>query len=171
VRLELVHGDITEQRVDAIVNAADPSLLGGGGVDGAIHRAGGPAILSACRELRATTHPDGLPRGDAVATTAGKLPARWVIHTVGPVYGRGTADQLRSCYRSSLAVAAGLGARTVAFPLISAGAFGWPLDDALVQAVEAIRSVDQSGAARLVLFSAEAYRRAAQSLSIDQDPA
>src|SRR2546430_17724630 len=105
-------GDITRERVDAIVNAANSGLSGGGGVDGAIHRAGGPAIVDACRELRRTTHRDGLPTGQAVATTAGDLPARWVIHTVGPVYARGVdrSDLLRSCYASSLAVAAGGGA-------------------------------------------------------------
>src|SRR6476661_11195168 len=111
--VELVHGDITEQRADAIVNAANSGLLGGGGVDGAIHRRGGPAILAACRELRATTLPDGLPTGQAVATTAGDLPARWVIHTVGPVYGRDSSasDLLASAYRESLRVADGLGVR------------------------------------------------------------
>src|SRR3954462_4737054 len=116
--IELVVGDITEQEVDAIVNAANPSLLGGGGVDGAIHRAGGPAILEECRRLRSTTLPDGLPTGDAVATTAGNLPARWVIHTVGPVWAKTIdhTDQLESCYRRSLAVADELGARRVTFP-------------------------------------------------------
>src|SRR5258707_1617111 len=98
VQLELVHGDITQQKVDAIVNAANSSLFGGGGVDGAIHKRGGKAILAECRQLRNSTFPDGLPIGDAVATTAGKLKARWVIHTVGPIYGRGDAEALRSCY-------------------------------------------------------------------------
>ena len=107
VRIELVEGDITAQAVDAIVNAANSSLLGGGGVDGAIHRGGGPEILAECRELRDTRYPDGLPAGDAVATTAGRLAARWVIHTVGPVYSGepGQAGTLRSCYTRSLAVA------------------------------------------------------------------
>jgi O-acetyl-ADP-ribose deacetylase (regulator of RNase III) len=171
MRLELVRGDITEQDVDAIVNAAAPSLLGGGGVDGAIHARGGPAILAECRALRESRYRKGLPAGEAVATTAGDLPARWVIHTVGPVYGRGTPEQLRSCYRASLAVAAELGARTVAFPLISAGAFGWPVDDAIVAAVETITASEHEGTARLVLFSADAYARARQLLGAAQDQA
>jgi O-acetyl-ADP-ribose deacetylase (regulator of RNase III) len=161
MRLKVNQGDITTTPADAIVNAANSSLLGGGGVDGAIHRRGGPAVLAACRELRATTLPDGLPPGRAVATTAGELPARWVIHTVGPVYGRGDADTLRSCYRESLRVAAELGASTVAFPLISAGAYGWPVEDAVRQAVETIAATPGDGAAILVLFGADAYRIAA----------
>ncbi|RCK68951.1 O-acetyl-ADP-ribose deacetylase [Desertihabitans brevis] len=130
--IELVEGDLTRFRADALVNAANHSLLGGGGVDGAIHRAGGPSILAECRRLRGTTLPDGLPTGQAVATTAGDLPARWVIHTVGPVWARTIdhSDQLASCYRESLRVADELGARTVAFPAISAGIYGWPMDDA-----------------------------------------
>ncbi|WP_024794854.1 O-acetyl-ADP-ribose deacetylase [Tomitella biformata] len=138
----VVEGDITNMRVDAIVNAANNSLLGGGGVDGAIHRAGGPAILAACRELRATTLPDGLPTGDAVATTGGNLHVQWVIHTVGPVYSEDEdrTDLLRSAYIRSLAVADSLGARSVAFPLISAGAYGWPRAAAVDLAVEAILS-------------------------------
>ncbi|AOW95285.1 O-acetyl-ADP-ribose deacetylase [Rhodococcus sp. WMMA185] len=138
--IDIVQGDITTQRVDAIVNAANSSLLGGGGVDGAIHRRGGPAVLAACRALRDTTLPDGLAEGAAVATTAGELPAKWVIHTVGPRYSRrdDRSHVLRSCYRRSLEVADGLGAATVAFPLISSGAFGWPQDDAVLQAVEAV---------------------------------
>jgi O-acetyl-ADP-ribose deacetylase (regulator of RNase III) len=160
MRIELVEGDITEQEVDAIVNAANSSLLGGGGVDGAIHRRGGPAILEACTALRASSHPDGLPAGDAVATTGGRLPARWVIHTVGPVHtgAAGEAETLRSCYTRSLAVADEVGAATVAFPLISAGAFGWPLDDAVRQALAALRGADTAvDEARLVLFGAEAF--------------
>jgi len=128
MRIVLVLGDITGQQVDAIVNAANSSLLGGGGVDGAIHRRGGPEILAACRELRAGRYGDGLPAGQAVATTAGRLPARWVIHTVGPVYAK-TEDRsalLASCYRESLRVAAELGARTVAFPAVSTGVYRWP---------------------------------------------
>jgi O-acetyl-ADP-ribose deacetylase (regulator of RNase III) len=160
MRLELVQGDITEQHVDAIVNAANRSLLGGGGVDGAIHRRGGPAVLAECRELRATRYPDGLPTGEAVATTAGELPARWVIHTVGPIHGRGDEEQLRACYRNSLQVAAELGAQTVAFPLISAGAYGWPQDDAIRHAVEVIRAAEGAGSATLVLWSADAFGRA-----------
>ncbi|HXP19753.1 MAG TPA: O-acetyl-ADP-ribose deacetylase [Streptosporangiaceae bacterium] len=166
MNLTIVRGDITEQDVDAVVNAANSSLLGGGGVDGAIHRRGGPAILAACRELRAGAYRDGLPAGQAVPTTAGLLPARWVIHTVGPVYS--AADDrsalLASCYTESLRVADELGARTVAFPAVSAGSFGWPLADAAQIAVAAVRSavtsVDQ---VRFVLFSAatlEAFQAA-----------
>jgi O-acetyl-ADP-ribose deacetylase len=163
MRIELVEGDITEQAVDAIVNAANSSLLGGGGVDGAIHRKGGPAILEECRELRASRLPDGLPAGDAVATTAGNLAARWVIHTVGPVYdtGRDQTSTLRSCYTRSLAVADELGATTVAFPLISAGAYGWPLEDAIGQALGALRGADTAvEEAGLVLFGATTFETA-----------
>jgi O-acetyl-ADP-ribose deacetylase (regulator of RNase III) len=162
MRLELVRGDITEQRVDAIVNAANASLLGGGGVDGAVHRRGGQAILAECRALRNTRYPSGLPTGEAVATTAGELPARWVIHTVGPVHRRGTQDQLQACYANSLTVAAELGARSVAFPLISAGAYGWPLDDALRAAIDTIAAAPNDGDARLVLLGKGAYERAVQ---------
>src|SRR5437660_1114293 len=141
MEITLVRGDITEQHVDAIVNAANSSLLGGGGVDGAIHRRGGPAILAECRSLRASAHPDGLPTGQAVATTAGNLPARWVIHTVGPVWSKreDRSATLRSCYSSSLRVAAELGAVSVAFPLISSGVYGWPVDDAVRQAITVLR--------------------------------
>ncbi|MGI9092396.1 MAG: O-acetyl-ADP-ribose deacetylase [Mycobacteriales bacterium] len=144
MRLRLIRGDLTRERADAIVNAANSSLLGGGGVDGAIHRAGGPAILAACRQLRQTTHPDGLPAGRAAVTEAGELPARWVIHTVGPVWD-GTdrrAPLLRACYTESLRVAAGVGARTIAFPAISTGAYRWPMDSAARLGVEAVRSVE-----------------------------
>lgn len=142
--IEVVQGDITTVEVDAIVNAANSGLLGGGGVDGAIHRAGGPEILAECRQLRATTLQDGLPAGQAVATTAGRLPARWVIHTVGPVYSASDdrSATLRSAYTSSLAVASDLGAQSVAFPLISSGVYGWPADDAVRQAVDAVRESD-----------------------------
>jgi O-acetyl-ADP-ribose deacetylase len=156
--ITLVEGDITEQDVDAIVNAANRMLLGGGGVDGAIHRRGGPAILRACEELRATTLPDGLPVGDAVATTAGDLPARWVIHTVGPVYGTADhADLLERSYTSSLTVADDLGARSVAFPAISTGAFGYPILEAASIAVEAVRSARATVSdVRFVLFDGRA---------------
>jgi O-acetyl-ADP-ribose deacetylase len=162
MRLELARGDITTFAVDAIVNAANSSLYGGGGVDGAIHRTGGPAILAECRELRASRYPSGLPAGEAVATTAGRLPARWVIHTVGPVYSRteDRSDTLRACYRNSLAVACELGARTVAFPLISAGVYRWPVDEAIVIAAHEIRSAPHDGLATLVLFTADTLRRA-----------
>jgi O-acetyl-ADP-ribose deacetylase (regulator of RNase III) len=131
-RIELAKGDITREHVDAIVNAANHTLLGGGGVDGAIHRAGGPAILAACRELRAGPLRDGLPTGHAVATTAGRLDARWVIHTVGPVFAKTIdhSDQLESAYRESLLLADELGAESVALPAISAGVYGWPIDSA-----------------------------------------
>ncbi|MBA2295275.1 MAG: O-acetyl-ADP-ribose deacetylase [Actinobacteria bacterium] len=165
MRIELVEGDITAQDVDAIVNAANSSLLGGGGVDGAIHRRGGPAILAECRELRATHYPDGLPAGDAVATTAGSLAARWVIHTVGPVYDarRDQSATLRSCYSSSLVVADELGAASVAFPLISAGAYGWPLDDAVRQALAGMRAAQANvEEARLVLFGSETHALASR---------
>ena len=163
MRIVLVLGDITGQQVDAIVNAANSSLLGGGGVDGAIHRRGGPEILAACRELRAGRYGGGLPAGQAVATTAGRLPARWVIHTVGPVYAK-TEDRsalLASCYRESLRVAAELGARTVAFPAVSTGIYRWPAADAARIAVGAVRAAGADQAtveeARFVLFSQDMY--------------
>ena len=158
--ISLVRGDITTQEVDAIVNAANSSLLGGGGVDGAIHRAGGPAILAECRKIRRTTHPDGLPTGDAVATGAGELSARWVIHTVGPVYGRTDDDAalLTSCYRRSLEVADELGARSVAFPAISTGVYGYPIDEASSVAVNALIDLPTSVVdVRFVLFDQTAY--------------
>lgn len=168
LRIELALGDITTEQVDVIVNAANSSLLGGGGVDGAIHRAGGPEILAACRELRRTTLPDGLPTGQAVATTAGRLPARWVVHTVGPVFRQGTDQSalLASCYRESLAVAADLGAASVAFPAISTGVYAYPLAAAARIATETVASIDDPGSVelvRFVLFSApalEAFRDA-----------
>jgi O-acetyl-ADP-ribose deacetylase len=164
VRLMLVQGDITVERVDAIVNAANSSLLGGGGVDGAIHRAGGPEILQECRALRASRFERGLPTGQAVATTAGRLPARWVIHTVGPVWSRGEdrSGLLRDCYANSLAVADSLGAESVAFPLISAGLYGWPADDAVRQALTVLREATPASVAqaRLVLFAARTFELA-----------
>ncbi|MGW1072024.1 O-acetyl-ADP-ribose deacetylase [Streptomyces sp. NPDC002537] len=158
--ITFVQGDITRQHVDAIVNAANSSLLGGGGVDGAIHRAGGPEILSACRDLRASHYGKGLATGRAVATTAGNLQARWVIHTVGPVWSVAPprADLLASCYRESLRVADELGARTVAFPAISTGIYRWPLEDAARIAVEAVRTADTAvEEVRFVLFDEPAY--------------
>jgi O-acetyl-ADP-ribose deacetylase len=144
VRVEAVLGDITEQVVDAVVNAANPTLLGGGGVDGAIHRRGGPAVLAACAELRRSTWPDGLPPGQAVATVAGDLPSRWVIHAVGPVYDRSQdrSRLLASAFRRSLEVADEIGAASVAFPAISAGAYGWPMVDAATIAVAAVVGAD-----------------------------
>ncbi len=171
MRLDIVLGDITVQRVDAIVNAANSSLLGGGGVDGAIHGRGGREILAACRQLRATSHPAGLPPGQAVATTAGRLTARWVIHTVGPIYPQGDVETLRSCYVETLRVADGLGARTIAFPLISAGAYRWPLDDAIVQAVETILAAPNEGSARLVLVSPVTHARALDIAGGEGQPA
>jgi O-acetyl-ADP-ribose deacetylase (regulator of RNase III) len=159
VRIELVQGDITKVPADAIVNAANHTLLGGGGVDGAIHRAGGPAILEECRRLRATTLKDGLPTGAAVATTAGRLPASWVIHTVGPVWAKTIdhSDQLASCYSSSLRVADELGARHVTFPAVSAGIYGWPMDDAARIAVSTVAAAHTAvELVTFVLFSADA---------------
>ena len=154
--LRAVRGDITEADVDVVVNAANPGLLGGGGVDGAIHAAGGPEILAECRALKVGLPGGRLPRGRAVATTAGRLPARWVVHTAGPIW---SADEdrsavLRSCYTESLRVADGLGARSVAFPAISAGVYGWPLADAAVQAVAVVRAVEVQHVqeVRFVLF-------------------
>jgi O-acetyl-ADP-ribose deacetylase (regulator of RNase III) len=159
-RLVCERGDITVQMVDAIVNAANSSLLGGGGVDGAIHRAGGPAILEACKALRAGAYRDGLPTGQAVATTAGLLPAKHVIHTVGPVYStsQDRSGLLASAYRESLSVAASIGARSVAFPAISAGVYGWPIADAARIAVSTViehiqTAPDVLDIVRFVLFS------------------
>ncbi|WP_280267536.1 O-acetyl-ADP-ribose deacetylase [Nocardia wallacei] len=163
----LIQGDITEQDADAVVNAANSSLLGGGGVDGAIHRRGGPAILAECRDLRASRYGRGLPIGQAVATTGGNLPARWVIHTVGPVWSprQNRSVLLESCYRQSLRVADELGARTVAFPAISTGSYGWPLDDGARIAVQTVREADTAVTeVRFVLFSADAYEAFATHL-------
>jgi O-acetyl-ADP-ribose deacetylase (regulator of RNase III) len=156
--IEIVRGDITQQQVDAVVNAANSSLLGGGGVDGAIHRKGGPEILAECRKLRASKYGRGLPTGKAVATTAGNLPARWVIHTVGPVWSN-TEDRsslLTDCHRNSLAVAAELGATSVAFPAISTGVYRWPLESAAELALAAVRDSDLD-LIRFVLFDDHAY--------------
>lgn len=141
MRIEAVGGDITTQRVDVVVNAANSALLGGGGVDGAIHAAAGPVLLAECRELRRTALPGGLPVGDAVATGAGDLPARWVVHTVGPNARAGQRDPalLASCFTRSLDVAAGLGAASVAFPAVSAGVYGWDVREVARVAVAAVR--------------------------------
>jgi O-acetyl-ADP-ribose deacetylase (regulator of RNase III) len=158
--IRLVQGDITRERADALVNAANSSLLGGGGVDGAIHRRGGPAVLAECRRLRAARYGRGLPTGQAVATTAGDLDARWVIHTVGPVYSP-TEDRsqlLASCHREALRVADELGAATVAFPAISTGVYRWPLQDAARIAVETVRNTPTAvEEVRFVLFDDRAY--------------
>ena len=159
-RVVLLEGDITEQEVDAIVNAANSSLRGGGGVDGAIHRKGGPTILEECKALRATDWPDGLPTGRAAATSGGRLPARWVIHTVGPVYAKSEdrSALLASCHTDSLRVADELGARTVAFPAISTGVYGYPLDEAATVAIRAIRDARTDvEEVRFVLLGREAY--------------
>ncbi len=159
--IECRQGDIAKIAADAIVNAANSSLLGGAGVDGAIHRGGGPEILAACKELRATRYPDGLPVGEAVATTAGRLPARWVIHTVGPVHSRTTdrSGLLAACYTASLQVADELGAISIAFPAISTGLYAWPKEDAARIAVRAVR--ETATAVQLitfVLFGDDSYR-------------
>ena len=164
-RVVVVVGDITRQDVAAIVNAANSKLLGGGGVDGAIHRAGGPAILAACREIRRTLYPDGLPTGRAVITTAGNLPAQYVIHTVGPIYGReptfGSSPRwqavaLRNCYRNSLTLAREYSLTSIAFPSISTGAFGYPKTEAAAVSSRAIKEFLQNDdiieQVRLVFF-------------------
>ena len=141
-RLVVTTGDITKMKTGAVVNAANSSLMGGGGVDGAIHRSGGPAILEECKQIRAGRYPDGLPAGDAVATTAGKLPAKYVIHTVGPVWhggNSGEADKLASCYRRSLEEAVKLSLRDIAFPAISTGIYGYPKEKAGRIAFGAVR--------------------------------
>lgn len=164
MELEVVQGDITAQDVDAVVNAANRAMRGGGGVDGAIHRAGGPEVLEDCRRR----FPHGLATGQAGWTTAGRLPARWVIHVVGPNYHRGERDRglLTSCYANALAVADELGATSIAFPLISAGAYGWQFDDAVAAAVDTLRSTPtQVESARLVAYDARARDAIAQHLS------
>ncbi|WP_296607515.1 O-acetyl-ADP-ribose deacetylase [Nocardioides sp.] len=169
MQITAVHGDITDQRVDAIVNAANSAMRGGGGVDGAIHRAGGPAVLEDC----IARFPHGLPTGDAGWTTAGDLPARWVIHVVGPNRHAGQTDRslLLSCYRRALEVADELGAATIAFPLISAGVYGWPKDDAIAAALEVLRSVDTADTAvteaRIVAFDAPTYEMVRAALDVE----
>lgn len=159
-RVRLGVGDITHEAVDAVVNAANSSLLGGGGVDGAIHRAGGPSILAECREIRRTRYPEGLPTGEAVLTTAGLLPARHVIHTVGPVYGREggrEGELLAAAYRNSLALAAAHALASVAFPSISTGAYGYPREEAATvvsRSIAAFLDEDETvREVRLVFFS------------------
>ena len=163
MRLTAVHGDITLQDVDAVVNAANRAMRGGGGVDGAIHRAGGPAVLEDCRRR----FPHGLGTGEAGWTTAGEMAARWVIHVVGPNFTAGERDRwlLTSCYRNALGVADEIGARTIAFPLVSAGIYGWPKDDAIAAAIETLTStttgVDE---ARIVAFDVATYERVSAAL-------
>lgn len=150
MRIEVVEGDITTQPVDVVVNAANASLLGGGGVDGAIHAAAGPRLLEECREARKPLMPQGLPVGEVVVTGAGDLPARWVVHTVGPNRHRGQRDPalLTACFRNSLLAAATLGARSVAFPAISAGVYGWDVREVARIAVAAVRGVEAEWAAQ-----------------------
>ena len=152
--IEFVQGDITDQHVDVVVNAANSSLLGGGGVDGAIHRKGGPEILAACRELRAGHYGGGLKTGQAVATTAGRLPARWVVHTVGPVWSASEdrSDLLADCHRNSLRVAADLGAVSVAFPAVSTGVYRWPVESAARIALAAVQEAVRDAPVELVRF-------------------
>jgi O-acetyl-ADP-ribose deacetylase (regulator of RNase III) len=176
--IEVERGDITAQHVDVVVNAANETLLGGGGVDGAIHDKGGPEILRACMEIREKRWRSGLPVGQAVATTAGKLPARWVVHTVGPRYREPHGHEevlLTSCHRRSLEVAHDLGARTVAFPAISCGIFGYPPDEAAPVAVRAVRQYvrehpDAFDVIRFVTFGSDvdaAFRAAMADLAGD----
>ena len=159
--IEAVQGDLTREPVDAVVNAANSSLLGGGGVDGALHAAAGPALLAACREVRRTIWPGGLPVGEAVATPAGDLPCRWVIHTVGPNRHAGQTDEalLASCFTRSLDVAVQLGARSVAFPAVGAGVYGWSAEDAARIAVEAVARHPRPSieSVRFVLFGEATY--------------
>jgi O-acetyl-ADP-ribose deacetylase len=171
-RIELTPGDITREMVDAIVNAANSGLLGGGGVDGAIHKAGGPAILEECRAIRESQGP--LPAGEAVLTSGGRLAARHVIHTVGPVWRGGAhaeAETLARCYRNSLQLAAARGLSTVAFPAISTGVYGYPAEEAAAVALRTIAEVLRAGSpitlVRCVLFSErdlETYRRALRNI-------
>ncbi len=165
-RIVVKVGDITREDVDAIVNAANASLMGGGGVDGAIHRAGGPEILAACRRIRESEYPRGLPTGKAVITAAGRLPARHVIHTVGPIYGEHAGEEARllgECYENSIALAASHGLESIAFPAISTGAYGYPKDEAARVAIAAIKRALASHPSirevRLVFFSEEDARK------------
>jgi len=163
--VKIIQGDITEQETEAIVNAANPSLMGGGGVDGAIHRKGGPSILEECKKIRATQYPDGLPTGKAVITNAGRLKAKYVIHTVGPIWrggGEGEADLLAQAYRSCLELAASRGIKSIAFPSISTGAYGYPVAEASRVALKAIKAFLEEkpvfDEVVLVLFSKDALK-------------
>lgn len=169
MNLSLVLGSITDEHVDAVVNAANSALSGGGGVDGAIHRAAGPRLLEECRRLRREVLPDGLPTGEAIAMPGFDLPARWVIATVGPVWSAAQADRRRpllaSAYRRSLEVAGEVGATSIAFPSISTGAYGWPLADAARVAVDTVSSsAGRISTVRFVLFTHQAYDAFARAL-------
>jgi len=169
MEITVVQGDITEQQVDAVVNAANSRMRGGGGVDGAIHRAGGPAVLEDCKRR----FPEGLATGDAGWTTAGDLAARWVIHVVGPNFTAGQTDRtlLTLCYARALQVADELGARTLAFPLVSAGIYGWPKDDAIAAAIETLRAAEtQVEEARIVAFDVATYDLIAARVSSSSGP-
>jgi len=164
MEITVVQGDITAQQVDAVVNAANNRMRGGGGVDGAIHRAGGSEVMDDCK----ARFPNGLASGDAGWTTAGRMPARWVIHVVGPNHSIGQTDRslLTSCYSRALEVADELGARTIAFPLVSAGVYGWPKDDAIAAAIETLRAAGtEVEEARIVAFDAATYDMIAAALA------
>ena len=163
MEITVVHGDISAQQVDAVVNAANNRMRGGGGVDGAIHRAGGTEVMEDCKRR----FPNGLATGDAGWTTAGRMPASWVIHVVGPNHSIGQTDRslLTSCYARALEVADELGADTIAFPLVSAGVYGWPKDDAIAAAIETLRAADtQVAEARLVAFDHATYEQISAAL-------
>jgi O-acetyl-ADP-ribose deacetylase len=170
-RITLAKGDITGQEVDAVVNAANSSLMGGGGVDGAIHRKGGPQILEECKRIRSEQFSDGLPTGQAVATTAGNMPAKWVIHAVGPTYSRSEdrSGLLASAHIESLKVADRLGATSVAFPAISTGVYGYPLEEAAPVAIRAVKDADTTvEEVRFVLFDDRAYKEFQRALEESQ---
>jgi O-acetyl-ADP-ribose deacetylase len=176
-RVRVLTGDITLQAVDAVVNAANSSLMGGGGVDGAIHRAGGAQILEECREIRRTRFPEGLPTGEAVITSGGLLAARYVIHTVGPIYGRhdgSEAELLARCYRNSLGLAAEHGIASVAFPSISTGAYSYPREEAVSVASSVIadflRQESSIREVRLVFFSHDDARVFLSNHKMDDRP-
>jgi len=178
-KLRLVQGDITEMDTDAIVNAANPSLMGGGGVDGAIHRKGGPKILEECKRIRETKYPNGLPTGKAVITTGGNLKAKYVIHTVGPVWrggNKGEAELLSEAYRNSLKLAVSMGLKTIAFPSISTGAYGYPIEKASVVALSTVKEFlereDGLDEVVFVLYTGrdfEIYRRTAEEIISSQN--
>lgn len=172
--VDAILGDLTVEPADALVNAANASLLGGGGVDGALHAAAGPELLAECRRVRAGQYPDGLPVGHSVATGAGLLPARWVIHTVGPNRNAGQTDEslLAACYTTSLDVACGLGARTVAFPAVGAGVYGWDAATAARVAVDAVLAHPRTGIERVrfVLFSPRLLQSFTAALEAARQP-